>query len=111
MLAFVDEEVFTGRSVELEWLRNLVNDALAGTEPQAAELRLALLAAKSTALASADRPAEAMAVARHALALGEQQAGLSGAPRLRPIRLGCANAGRGARWGGAAGGQRRAGQV
>jgi hypothetical protein len=50
-LAFVDGEVFTGRSVELELLRNLVNDALAGIEPQAAELRLALLAAKSTALA------------------------------------------------------------
>jgi hypothetical protein len=48
----VGEEVFNGRSVEPEFLRHLVNDALAGTEPQAAELRLALLAAKSTALAA-----------------------------------------------------------
>jgi DNA-binding CsgD family transcriptional regulator/tetratricopeptide (TPR) repeat protein len=69
--------------------REYIDRALAVTEldPQATDLRLLLLGNKTFHLSSVDRPAEAMAVARQAVALAER----AGTPRVQRARFGLAN--------------------
>jgi DNA-binding CsgD family transcriptional regulator len=56
-------------------------------DPQATDLRLLLLGNKTFHLSSLDRPAEAMAMARQAVALAER----AGTPRIHRVQIGLAN--------------------